>query len=203
MVRRTKEDALATRDSIMDAAEQLFIEQGVSGTSLQHIASAAGVTRGAIYWHFEDKGALFNAMMERATMPLESAMQTLECAVGSDPLGHLRSYALSVFDLTINDPKARRVFEIATLKLEYVGELSAIRERRMQHREQFLASAERIVKEGVAHGRLKDTVKPQAAALGLFILIEGLVRGWLIMPDFNLEQLGAEIVDTHLDSLRA
>lgn len=203
MVRRTKEDALATRDSIMDAAELLFIERGVSGTSLQHIASAAGVTRGAIYWHFEDKGALFNAMMERATMPLEAAMQTLDAAAGEDPLGHLRSYALCVFDLTINDPKARRVFEIATLKLEYVGELSAIRERRMQHREFFLASAERIVKEGVAHGRLKGTVKPQAAALGLFILIEGLVRGWLIKPDFNLEQLGAEIVDTHLDALRA
>ncbi|MDM5176870.1 TetR family transcriptional regulator [Massilia sp. DJPM01] len=203
MVRRTKEDALATRDSIMDAAEQLFVEQGVSGTTLQHIATAAGVTRGAIYWHFEDKGALFNAMMERATMPLEAAMQTLDCAAGADPLGHLRSYALCVFDLTIHDPKARRVFEIATLKLEYVGEMSAMRGRRRQHREQFMASAERIVREGIAHGRLKGTVKPHAAALGLFILIEGLVRSWLITPDFDLEQLGAEIVDTHLDSLRA
>ncbi|MCE3606048.1 TetR family transcriptional regulator [Massilia sp. P8910] len=203
MVRRTKEDALATRDSIMDAAEQLFVEQGVSGTTLQHIATAAGVTRGAIYWHFEDKGALFNAMMERATMPIESAMQTLDFQAGADPLGHLRSYALCVFDLTINDPRARRVFEIATLKLEYVGEMSTIRERRSQHREQFMASAERIVREGIAHGRLKGTVKPRAAALGLFILIEGLVRSWLITPDFDLEQLGVEIVDTHLDSLRA
>ncbi|MFB9244665.1 TetR family transcriptional regulator [Massilia antarctica] len=203
MVRKTKEDALATRDSIMDAAEQLFVEQGVSGTTLQHIATAAGVTRGAIYWHFEDKGALFNAMMERATMPIESAMQTLDVPAGADPLAHLRSYALCVFDLTINDPRARRVFEIATLKLEYVGEMSTIRERRSQHREQFMASAERIVKEGIAHGRLKDTVKPRAAALGLFILIEGLVRSWLITPDFDLAQLGVEIVDTHLDSLRA
>jgi AcrR family transcriptional regulator len=45
MARRTKEDALATRDSILDAAEQLFVKQGVSGTTLQHIATAAGVTR--------------------------------------------------------------------------------------------------------------------------------------------------------------
>ncbi len=49
MARRTKEEAAATRDSILDAAEQLFVEQGVSRTTLQHIASAAGVTRGAIY----------------------------------------------------------------------------------------------------------------------------------------------------------
>jgi TetR/AcrR family acrAB operon transcriptional repressor len=61
MARRTKEDALATRDSILDAAELLFVEQGVSRTTLQHIATAAGVTRGAIYWHFLDKGAMFNA----------------------------------------------------------------------------------------------------------------------------------------------
>ena len=91
MVRKTKEDALATRDSILDAAEQLFVTQGVSGTTLQHIATAAGVTRGAIYWHFEDKAALFNAMMERAKMPLESAMQLLEAGDPDDPLADLRT----------------------------------------------------------------------------------------------------------------
>lgn len=203
MVRRTKEDALATRDSIMDAAEQLFVERGVSGTSLQHIATEAGVTRGAIYWHFEDKGALFNAMRERATMPLEAAMRTLDAAAGEEQLGHLRSYALCVFELVVNDPRARRVLEIITLKLEYVGELEVLRERRMQHREQFLERAERIMREGIAHGRLKDTVKPRAAALGLYILIEGLVRGWLTRPDFDLYELGTEIVDMHLDALRA
>jgi TetR/AcrR family acrAB operon transcriptional repressor len=57
MARRTKEEAAATRESILDAAEQLFVKQGVSRTTLQHIATAAGVTRGAIYWHFNDKGA--------------------------------------------------------------------------------------------------------------------------------------------------
>jgi TetR/AcrR family acrAB operon transcriptional repressor len=56
MVRRTKEEAAATRDSILDAAEILFAKNGVSRTTLQHIATAAGVTRGAIYWHFVDKG---------------------------------------------------------------------------------------------------------------------------------------------------
>ena len=65
MVRRTKEDALATRSSLLDAAELLFQAQGVSRTSLADIAREAGTTRGAIYWHFKDKADLFNAMMER------------------------------------------------------------------------------------------------------------------------------------------
>ena len=68
MVRRTKADALATRNSLLDAAEHLFQARGVSRTSLNDIATAAGTTRGAIYWHFKDKADLFNAMMERAGM---------------------------------------------------------------------------------------------------------------------------------------
>src|SRR6478735_4413225 len=73
MARRTKEEALATRHKLLDAAEHLFQAQGVSRTSLQDIARRVGATRGAVYWHFKDKADLFNAMMERVTLPLEES----------------------------------------------------------------------------------------------------------------------------------
>lgn len=75
MARRTKAEAQATRNALIDAAERLFDSQGVSRTSLQDIAQAAGATRGAIYWHFKDKADLFNAMMERATAHLDDMAQ--------------------------------------------------------------------------------------------------------------------------------
>ena len=78
MVRRTKEEALATRHKLLDAAECLFQSQGVSRTSLQDIAVRAGATRGAVYWHFKDKADLFNAMMDRVTLPLEAAFNADE-----------------------------------------------------------------------------------------------------------------------------
>ena len=78
MARRTKEEAEETRQSILDAAERLFHDQGVSRTSLADIASAAGVTRGAIYWHFENKVDLFQAMLERLHLPLEELAQASE-----------------------------------------------------------------------------------------------------------------------------
>ena len=65
MVRKTKEEAQETRNAILDAAEVVFQKQGVSRTSLAEIAAAAGVTRGAIYWHFKNKEDVFNAMIER------------------------------------------------------------------------------------------------------------------------------------------
>jgi TetR/AcrR family acrAB operon transcriptional repressor len=204
MARRTKEDALATRDSILDAAEQLFVKQGVSGTTLQHIATAAGVTRGAIYWHFLDKGVMFNAMMERVKMPLESAIQLLDQANAADPLEALREHMMCVFRVTVDDPKARRVFEIATLKMEYLDELSAVRERRKQSQTEWMSRAESRIREGIANGQVKAGVDPYAVALGLWVIVDGLIRAWLLdQQAFDLMKLGAQIVDTHLESLRA
>src|SRR5574337_1789480 len=77
MARRTKEDALATRSALLDAAERVFLQQGVSRTSLADIAHAAGVTRGALYWHFKDKASLFNAMLDRVALPLTAELQEL------------------------------------------------------------------------------------------------------------------------------
>ena len=204
MVRKTKEDALATRDSILDAAEHLFVAQGVSGTTLQHIATAAGLTRGAIYWHFEDKAALFNALMERAKMPLESALQLLEKEDPSNPLGDIREYMVCVFRLTVDDLRARRAFEIATLKMEFVEEMNAVRRRRAETIEQWMQKLEGRVRIGVANGSIKPDVDPRVVALGLFALLDGLLRAWLLDPQsFDLVRVGEQIIDTHLECLRA
>jgi TetR/AcrR family acrAB operon transcriptional repressor len=204
MVRRTKEDALATRDSILDAAEQLFVRQGVAGTTLQHIATAAGVTRGAIYWHFLDKGAMFNAMMERVKMPLEAARQLLEEANPLTPLDALREHLLAVFRITVEDPKARRVFEIATLKMEFVDEMNTVRERRKENQELWIARTENAIRDGIKSGQVREGVDPMAVALGLWAILDGLLRLWLLdQQAFDLVKLGGDVVDTHLACLRA
>ena len=69
MVRKTKEAALATREALIDAAERTFRRRGVTRTSLADVAAEAGMTRGAIYWHFRDKAELFEAMCARTMMP--------------------------------------------------------------------------------------------------------------------------------------
>jgi TetR/AcrR family acrAB operon transcriptional repressor len=203
MARRTKEDALATRDSILDAAEKLFVKQGVSGTTLQHIATAAGVTRGAIYWHFLDKGAMFNAMMERVKMPLESAMLLREEASAADPLEALRENTMCVFRVTVTDPKARAVFEIATLKLEFTDELNAVRERRQQNHQGWMTRAEDLIRQAMANGQARTDVDPYAVALGLWAIIDGLLRAWLLdQQSFDLLKVGEQIVGMHLNCLR-
>jgi TetR/AcrR family acrAB operon transcriptional repressor len=203
MVRRTKEEAAATRDSILNAAEKLFVEQGVSRTTLQHIATEAGVTRGAIYWHFDDKATLFNAMMERATLPLEAALQVLDQTDAADPLQDLRDYMLGVFRVTVQDPQARRVFEIALLKMEFVDELDAVRVRRRHSLEAWMTRAEGRIRLAVKRDQIRMNVTPHGLALGMWSLVEGLIRNWMFDPSaFDLLEVGTVIIDTYIDGLR-
>jgi TetR/AcrR family acrAB operon transcriptional repressor len=206
MARRTKEEAAATRDSILDAAEKLFVQQGVSRTTLQHIATEAGVTRGAIYWHFDDKGALFNAMMERATLPLEAELQVLDQSESTDPLGDLRDYMMAVLRRTVEDPQARRVFEIVTLKVEFIDDdhdMKAVRQRRQDNLNNWMARAERRIKMAKDKGQITCKGDAATAALAMWAMIDGLIRNWLFDPEqFDLLKMGQCVIDPYMDGLR-
>ncbi|HEY8360171.1 MAG TPA: TetR family transcriptional regulator [Ramlibacter sp.] len=202
MVRRSKEDALATRNALLDAAEEVFLAQGVAGTSLNDIALAAGTTRGAIYWHFRDKADLFNAMMDRVVLPLQGAMMALESAQAGDPLPSLRHSLRQALHQTVTDPQTRRVFEVATHKVEYVDSLCAVRAR---HLEMRCAWVERIrvllLKSATTRG-IRLPVAAATAAQGLQALMDGLIQNWLLDPEaFDLEASGTRAVDTYLRGL--
>jgi len=202
MARRTKEEALATRSHILDTAERLFEEHGVSRTSLHDIAQAAGLTRGAIYWHFADKADLFNAMMERVTLPMEKAIEASAVPGPGDPVAAIRHNFLEALRTTVSDPQARRVFEIAIHKVEYVGELTAVRERRLAVRNDCLADVERGLKVAMRRGLLGRRMPARMAALGLQAVIEGLIQNWMLDPHaFDLVRAGEQILDSYLAGL--
>ena len=122
MARRTKEDADATRRALLDAAEQVFYDKGVARASLAEIALAAGTTRGAIYWHFKDKVDLFNAMVDRISLPLDAVRSADSLADLGDRLMRVRSMVQQLLAMIVNDARTRRVFEIAMYRVEYVSE---------------------------------------------------------------------------------
>jgi AcrR family transcriptional regulator len=53
-----------TRQQIIEAATQLFVRKGFYGTSIADLARAVGLTKGALYHHFENKDAIFFAVIE-------------------------------------------------------------------------------------------------------------------------------------------
>ena len=191
MARRTKEEALETRNKLLDAAEILFQSQGVSQTSLQQIAQQAGATRGAIYWHFKDKADLFNAMMERVTLPLEAAVQRAAGREGADPMEEVERAMVEALRLMTTDPQARRVFEVATHKVEYTEEMKSVQQRHLNARNACVVDIEKAVLTASRRARLRLPVPASVAAQGLHALINGLIQNWLLDPeDFDLVTVG-------------
>ena len=202
LVRRTKEDALSTRHSLLDAAELLFQTRGVSRTSLNDIARLAGTSRGAIYWHFQDKADLFNAMMERVTLPLEQAFESLGKGRESPPLEQIRHAMHHALHRIATHEQTRRVLEVATQKVEYVDELQAVRSRHIRVRSEFLAHVEEGLDRSAASQAMSMPVSTASAAQGLHALVDGLIQNWLLDPQaFNLVVEGQRAVDVYLAGL--
>ena len=199
MVRRSKEDALATRQRLLDAAERVFLEKGVAGTSLNDIAQAAGTTRGAIYWHFADKADLFNAMLDRVTLPLQGALAHVEQDEAADPLPALKAAVQQALRQTVRDPQTRRVFEVATHKIEYVDSFCAVRARHLQVRALWVEKFRQVLRRSAAARGTKLVLPAATAAQGLQALVDGLIQNWLLDPSaFDLETSGTRAVDAYL-----
>ena len=103
MVGRTIEEPLETRNRILETAEEVFVKEGVSNTSLAQLAEAAGLTRGAIYWHLRNKADLFDAMMSRVVLPMEEMAARASDEDLADPLAHVRACALNVLEHLTSD----------------------------------------------------------------------------------------------------
>ncbi len=203
MARRTKEEAQETRSRILDTAEEVFREHGVASTSLGDIADAAGVTRGAIYWHFRNKADLFTAMLDRVALPMEEMIREAADASTADPLSSLRACCLHVLRQTAEDLRCRRVFEILTRKCEYVDEMHSLSQRILQCRAEGLEMMERALRNAMRRGQLSRHVNARRAALGLHAYVDGLIYDWLLDPGyFALGKEAEALVDQYLDGLR-
>jgi TetR/AcrR family acrAB operon transcriptional repressor len=203
VMRRTKEDAQQTREALLDAAELLFAQRGVAKTSLQEIAKAAGVTRGAVYWHFTDKAELFNAMMARTTLPMEDTLKAIDNAQCTNPLSELRSAMLNVLRRIAQDARTHRVFEIATHKVEYVDDLLGIRAHHLEVHRSCRSHIEGTFERALALGHLPAGLDPKVLAITHLALIDGLINTWMLDQTlFDLLDMATRSLDLYLDGLR-
>lgn len=203
MARRTKEEAQETRAHLLDAAERVFSEKGVTNTSLNEIAVSAGVTRGALYHHFKNKLDLIVALMERVMMPINEMRLCAAVTVPDDPLGQIRLRAVHVVLRAIKDPHTRAVFTILFHKCEYVDDVLPIKQRHLQTRNECAVEVTTAFASAIAAGQLPQETDPRKATMGLFSYIDGLVYNWLLDPDyFPLETNVEYYVDLYLEGLR-
>ena len=199
MARRTKAECEATRDALLDAAEAVFLEQGVSRTSLEQIARHAGMTRGALYWHFKDKDALFNAMRQRAQVTSEELLEQLSTVSGQhDPLEALRENFRQVFKV-ISQPRVQRVHTILLFRREFYDTIAT-----GDTVDNTLECLRRLTDtlEKMQQGGCPLTCSPAIAARTIHSAVSGLIHEWLRAPDsFNLCDEGHRVMECILQAL--
>ncbi|HBX55454.1 TetR family transcriptional regulator [Pseudomonas sp. UBA2684] len=203
MVRRTKEDAQRTRSQILEAAEKAFYKRGMSRTTLSDIAVMAGVSRGAIYWHFSNKADLVQAMLDSLHEPFEALAKASESEDEVDPLGCLRTLLIELFRQVALDPKIRRINEILIHKCEFTDEMCDLRQQRQSACVDCNGRVELSLRNAVHRGQLPPTLNAARAAICLHAYIDGMLGQWLLLPEsFSLHDDAERLVDVALDMLR-
>ncbi|MES2047995.1 MAG: TetR family transcriptional regulator [Pseudomonadota bacterium] len=201
MARKTKEEAQETYVALLDAAEQVFSEKGVTRTTLNDVAIAAGMTRGAIYWHFKDKTALFQAMCDRAFLPMDALLHEIISAPGKDPLVALRQMTVHFFKQVASDQRQRKVFDIIFHRCEKTEDMVFFA-LEQEKRAECLSQMKSILCYAVSQGKLPADTDTAIAIHAIHSYLIGVIHEWLIdTKAYDLEIQAEAMIDMFLAGL--
>lgn len=203
MVRRTKEEAQATRRQIMDAALCLFSQHGVSRTSLVDIARQSDVTRGAIYWHFCNKEELFSALWQEFCGPMMQLIVASSEASEPDPLGKLRLLLIEMLTLVAENPRHQQMFRILHSLLLRDVEDTELRNMLSLELRFYLERLHDALRHAIDKQQLPARLDTRRAAVFLQCTLDGFILNWLSRhEDLRLPEQAVELVDGLLLALQ-
>ena len=204
MVRKTKVDAAITRQRIICAAREVFLQKGVSRTSLEHIASHAGVTRGAVYWHFANKAELFYAMREEVYLPLIDRMDgaLLGNSDGSDiaPLERIRNHLQVTIQMLDQNQTMRETYEVIMAKCEYVDEFADVLKSILNNCNSLVHNMEQTYAKAQALGHVGTQLSAAELALDTHLFFSGLLHMWVKDTEGTLfRDRALQLIDAHIN----
>lgn len=201
-MRRTKADAAETRDAILTAAEHVFLERGLTQSTLMEIAGHAGVTRGAIYFHFHDKLDIFQALINRTRFPHEEIMLQAAACDHPNPLYVLEQSILTALELFITNERQQNLFTIIHQRCEYVGEIAPLVEHLKEARANVLSLFTGLLEVAERRGELSSEWTSLSAAQILLAVLGGLLNEWLRSErGFDLVSDGGKAIKTMMKSM--
>lgn len=203
MARKTKAEALRTRQHLIETAIIQFAERGVSSTTLNDIADAAQVTRGAIYWHFENKTQLFNEIWQQQPALGDLIDGELSTQWANNPLMLMREKFIVGLQYIAKNPRQRALMQILYHKCEFHHEMLSeqfIREKigfNYPNMRQLLISA-------IAQEQVSSTLDLDVMLIVLHGCFSGIVKNWLMnQENYDLYQQAPALVDNTLKMLAA
>ncbi|GLR13059.1 hypothetical protein GCM10007907_18490 [Chitinimonas prasina] len=184
-----------TRDRILDAAARVFANKSYLGASLDEVAADAGLTKGAVYWHFKSKSDLFFALLDsRFQQEYDEHLPAALArdAAHTDPKDGLKELLGGVVDRVKQDPDWPRLF------LEFMGQARDpdVRNRlATAYQDSWRMSAGLIAHQHQLRGQ-QPPADPELLAIFWSALMDGLIMAWLVNPErIQLDSLMPRMVD--------
>ena len=112
MARRTPEEAEQTKQALLSIALQQYATVGIYGTSLKAIAAQAGVTHGALYWHFASRDDLIVALCESQSLPIERFYLDQLQAIDQNALEALGKFLVDSVLFISTDQRAQQIYRL-------------------------------------------------------------------------------------------
>ncbi|MFN8374971.1 MAG: TetR family transcriptional regulator [Anaerolineae bacterium] len=181
-MKRTKEEADLTRQTLMKAALVVFSKHGYAATRLEDIAQEANVTRGAIYHHFGGKAELFNALVsEFSTGAVDVTTQLM--ASSQSYVDALRQMLLTTWDYLESNADYRAVMELTMFKTGVDEELAEGMRLKKEGTRLMMEQLAQFIAEGMAKGELRADLDPLETARTFIAAQNGLALLWLFDPE--------------------
>lgn len=203
MARKSRTDALKTRADLLRAAADEFYDVGVSAATLNAIAARAGVTRGAVYVHFQNKLDLFEVLTEQVILPYETGEQDFR-GVRQEGLAQVLAQWQGFLLRVAKDDFTRKIMAIIYHRCEWVGEHTSILARIQGVRARAQITMAAALEAEIQAGRFRPGLQASVVANLLHSSMTGLLHAWLMAPDqFPLAETGTQQLDMMLSACRA
>ncbi len=195
-MKRTPEEAEATRLKILEAAARVFTSTSFNASRLEDIAQEAGVTRGAIYWHFDNKQDLFRNLMQ---LRMGNITESLSAIYLSDlpPAEKLQRLLLESLLSLETDSDYRNGIRLVMSISSQDEQLESMQSRMQQHFRMMITHLESLLQECGSDGELLSDINVPLAAGSLVAWYEGIAGLWLRTVDqspFSLTRDAEELV---------
>lgn len=168
---------LQTETAVLNSAEQLFVQRGFHRTTVDDIAEAAGLTKGAVYVHFKDKLDVLRVLLRRAEdrvlFPILRRLEDPSTPVIDKLVGYIHDWASVAID------QRETMFLPILMSFEFLGTKDPIEQQvdGMYRRTYDVLGA--VIDQGRREGTIKTKGRGREYAAVLVSLMDGLLLEWL------------------------
>lgn len=166
----------ASIKSVLDSALTLFVTRGYDATSMDDIASLAGLTKGALYFYFKDKLSLLHALLERTEAELFDPIFAAVDASSEGPTERIIMLTNWFARVGAERPELPLLHVLVSLQMHQRG--NVVEERVAATYSRLHDEIAKIIESGQKAGEFKQRVPAREQAAVIAALIDGLLLEW-------------------------